>query len=132
MSKDSAAKFVQAVTENEELRERAKNLKVEDAVTFAKEMGYDFTSEELAGIMNDKAELSPEELGSVTGGVVLGGPCSPEDVKKKNKDAYCYGDVNGQKHDYEKVLHGERRKWYIFKSSFDVYRCKRCGHQIEK
>ena len=76
-------------------------------------------------------ELSLEELGSVAGGVVVGGPCRPEDKTKKNRDTYCYGDVNGRKHDYEKVLHGERRVFYLFSHGFDVYKCKLCGHQIE-
>ena len=41
MSKESAAKFVQAVMEDEELRERTENVKPVDAVPLAKEMGYD-------------------------------------------------------------------------------------------
>ena len=132
MAKDSAAKFVQAVTEDEALRERAKNLKAEDAVPFAREMGYDFTLEELTEVMDDNDRLSLEELDSVAGGNVIGGPCVPEDEKKKNKDAYCYGDVNGRKHDYERVFHAKRTTLYIFTSEFDVYKCKYCGHQIEK
>ena len=43
MSKASAAKFVQAIMEDEALRKRTENTKPEDAVPFAKEMGYDFT-----------------------------------------------------------------------------------------
>ena len=83
MSKESASKYVQAVMEDEELRKRTENVKPVDAVPLAKEMGYDFTAEELTEALNNNMELSLEELGSVAGGAVIGGPCTPEDVTGK-------------------------------------------------
>ena len=132
MSKESAAKFVQAALEDEALRERTENMKPGDAVPLAREMGYDFTVEELTEVMKDTKELSLEELGSVAGGNVVGGPCTAEVQTKKIKDTYCYGDVNGRRHDYEKVLQGKRTFLFFFKKSFDVYKCRLCGHQMEK
>ena len=132
MSKEAARGFVELIMEDEALRERTADLRPEEVLDIAKEKGFDFTADELSEIMNGCQELSLEELGAVAGGAVIGGPCTPEDKEKKIKDTYCYGDVNGRKHDYERILRGQRPFWIIFKKSFDVYKCKLCGHQMEK
>lgn len=83
MSKASAAKFVQAIMEDEALCKRTENTKPEDAVSFAKELGYDFTLEELAEAMNEGRELSPDDLASVTGESVIGGRVRRKTERKK-------------------------------------------------
>ena len=68
MSKENAKDFVQAILNDEELRQRTEKMKPEDAVPLGKEMGYDFTLEEFTDVMNEDRELSPDELESVAGG----------------------------------------------------------------
>ena len=68
MSKENATAFVQAVLNDEELREKTANLKPEEAVPLGKEMGYDFTLEEFTDVMNEDRELSPDELEAAAGG----------------------------------------------------------------
>ena len=68
MSKEAASKFVQAILNDEELRQRTEKMKPEDAVPLGKEMGYDFTFEEFTDVMNEDRELSPDELEAVAGG----------------------------------------------------------------
>ena len=58
MSKESAKKFAQEVTEDIELRNRTAKLKPEEVLPIAKEMGYDFTEEELTAVMNESQELT--------------------------------------------------------------------------
>lgn len=131
MSIEAAKAFVQAVLNDEELRERAKDLKPEEAVPIGKEMGYDFTEDELTEAVNEDTELSPEKLGSVTGGAVIGGPCTSSDADDI-KDTYCYGDKNGRRHDYEIVLQVKRYVLFFIPKIHNIYRCKLCGHQMEK
>ena len=54
------------------LCKRTEKTKPEDAISFAKELGYDFTLEELAEAMNEGRELFPDDLASVAGGSVIG------------------------------------------------------------
>ena len=53
MSKENAKAFVQAVLNDEGLREKTANMKPEEAILFAKEMGYDFTLDELKDVKKD-------------------------------------------------------------------------------
>ncbi|MBP3856615.1 MAG: Nif11-like leader peptide family RiPP precursor, partial [Ruminiclostridium sp.] len=68
MSKEAASKFVQTILNDAELRIKTAEIKPEEIVPFAKEMGYDFTLEELKEVKEEDIELSPEELESVAGG----------------------------------------------------------------
>ena len=123
MSKESAAAFVQAVMEDEELRERAENLKPEEAVPLGKEMGYDFTLEELTEAANEDSELSPDELDNAAGGNVVH-LYAPEDI-------YCHGDVNGPKHVFSHRL--ESRSYCIFfEHIYDIKECLKCGYVLEE
>ena len=65
MSKESASQFAQTVMNDEELRNRTARIEPAEVVVIAKGMGYEFTADELAAVMNEK-ELEPEELESVT------------------------------------------------------------------
>jgi predicted ribosomally synthesized peptide with nif11-like leader len=68
MSKENAKAFVQAVLNDEELRQRTGAMKPEELIPFAKEMGFDFTLDELKEVKKDDIELSPDELEAVAGG----------------------------------------------------------------
>ena len=131
MSKENAKAFVQAILEDEELREKTANMKPEDALPLGKEMGYDFTLEEFTDVMNEDRELSPDKLEAVAGGAVIGGPCTSSDADDI-KDTYCYGDKNGRRHDYEIVLQVKRYVLFFIPKIHNIYRCKLCGHQMEK
>ena len=70
MSKTAAAAFVKLVMNDEELRQRTGALKPEEIVPFAKEMGFDFTLDELKEVKKEDIELSPDELEAVAGGEI--------------------------------------------------------------
>lgn len=53
MSRESATAFAQAAMEDAELRERTAKLAPEELFPIAREMGYDFTAEELEAAMNE-------------------------------------------------------------------------------
>ena len=61
MSKTAAA-FVKLVMNDEELRQRTGAMKPEELIPFAKEMGFDFTLDELKDVKKEDIELSPRSL----------------------------------------------------------------------
>ena len=139
MSKESAAKFVQVVMEDEELRERAKSLRPEEAVPLGKEMGYDFTLEEFTEATNEDRELSPDELDNAAGGYLKTLENMHQRTRgvynKYDKSRHCNFDLNGPLHDYEYIGHEERDVLFgIFGLSrgFDIYKCRRCHGTAEK
>ena len=62
MSKENATAFVQKVFDDEELRQRTGAMKPEELIPFAKEMGFDFTLDELKDVKKEDIELSPRSL----------------------------------------------------------------------
>ena len=132
MSKASAEAFVQKIMEDEALRERTEQTSPEDVLPIAKEMGYDFTVEELTEVMNSSQELEPAELEDVVGGA---GPHTRPMAKHLTQSAinslynrYCHGDPTGTKHDYVREGHYEVPFLKYWSKGYDVLRCKRCGH----
>ena len=134
MSKEAASKFVQAVIDDAELREKTGAMKPEEIVPFAKEMGYDFTLDELKEVKKEDVELSPDELESVAGGY--------EHVHRDmdrwktfrmnslEKSCHCYYKLSGPLHNYVLTGHVEEPVlWGIFgdyTKGYDVYECSRC------
>ena len=142
MSKESAKAFVQAILEDEELREKTANMKPEDAVPLGKEMGYDFTLEEFTDVMNEDRELSPVELESVAGGYLH----TQNDMQKHAyqrgitkdryenagrfhglKNVYC---PNGTPHNFVTTI--EDRSYFLFSYTYEVQTCSLCGHKVER
>ena len=68
MSLESAKKSAQEAMEDKELRERTAKLNPQELLPIAKEMGYDFTEEELTAVMNEKQELTADQLEAAAGG----------------------------------------------------------------
>ena len=144
MSKEAASKFVQAILNDEELRQRTGALKPEEIVPFAKEMGYDFTLEELKDVRKDDVEeLSPEELENVAGGTIqTQGDMERDSRRRKERleeDLYCWAKINGglrqygPLHNYVKVGHKEEPilggwlNWAgDWTNGYDVYECTNC------
>lgn len=144
MSKDSAKKFVQAIIDDEELRKRTAAMKPEEAIPFAKEMGYDFTIEELTEVKTEDIELSPDDLENVAGGTIqTQGDMERDSRKRKERleeDLYCWAKINGRLrqygplHNYVKVGHREdpflggifEGGLFGWSTGYDVYECTNC------
>ena len=142
MAKNAAIAFVQKVIEDEELRKKTANMKPEETVAFAKEMGYDFTAEELAEAVNEDIELEPEELGNAAGGTIMSPDAynqyRSEAMMKRIKDTYCNADeipyvgapnITPQVHEYVKIGHIEEDGILWGTIGYDVYKCTLCGHE---
>ncbi|MBO6230022.1 MAG: Nif11-like leader peptide family natural product precursor [Ruminiclostridium sp.] len=121
MSKEAASKFVQAILNDEELRQRTEKMKPDEVISFAKEMGYDFTVEELKEAANEVRELSPDELGNVAGGNVV--------HLYALEDIYCNGDENGSKHIWGSHLEYESY-CIFFEHTYEVKECLKCGYVL--
>ena len=145
MAKESAKAFVQAVLNDEELRERAKDLKPEDAVPLGKEMGYDFTLEEFTDVMNEDRELSPDELEAAAGGdskmrYTMGWYTSGLGYNKKyqnsnashkNKANFCNGDPNGPRHQFVLSIEDRAQFFGAWTNTYEVYECSLCHYRTE-
>ena len=142
MSKENATAFVQAVLNDEELREKTANMKPEDAVPLGKEMGYDFTLEEFTDVMNEDRELSPDELENAVGGYLH----TQNDMQKHAyqrgitkdryenagryhglKNVYC---PDGTPHNFVTTI--EDRTYFLFSYTYEVQTCSLCGHKVER
>ena len=132
MSRESAAAFAQAAMKDNELRERTAKLDPEKLLPIAKEMGYDFTAEELEEVMNEGLELAPDELDSVVGG--MNNQRSSEfELRRHRRESdrnmaeHCYGKLSGPLHDWVVVGHEERWLFWAWTRGYDLLKCSRCG-----
>ena len=71
MSMNHANEFIKEMLENEELRNRIAGMSTEDGLAAAKEMGLEFTTDELKEA-GENYELPAEDLNDVNGGGVWG------------------------------------------------------------
>ena len=137
MSKENATAFVQKVFDDEELRQRTGAMKPEEVIAFAKEMGFDFTLDELKDVKKENIEFSPEELEAVAGGTIEFQDQARRRSKEMEGDSeikkHCYGDLSKPLHNYVKVGHKEEPilwGWLSWCSDwsdgFDVYECTLC------
>ena len=137
MSKESAEKFIQAVLNDEELREKTANMKPEEVVPFAKEMGYDFTLEELKEVKKEDIELSPEELENAAGGHITSGTVlNWTERRALNAELHCYRNIRGPRHDWVKIKRKEEPivggllTWLgDWTYGYTLCKCNRCGEQ---
>ena len=141
MSKEAASKFVQTILNDAELRIKTAEIKPEEIVPFAKEMGYDFTLEELKEVKEEDIELSPEELESVAGGdskAVRDGINQHQRFRNKiNQASHCHGDIHGSLHNWvktgqhleEPILNGWLNWLGSWSIGFDQVKCTLCGEE---
>ena len=141
MSKENAKDFVQAILNDEELRQRTEKMKPEDAVPLGKEMGYDFTVEELKEAGSEVRELSPEELENVAGGdskAVRDGINQHQRFRNKiNQASHCHGDIHGSLHNWvktgqhveEPILNGWLNWLGSWSIGYDQVKCTLCGDE---
>jgi hypothetical protein len=107
-------------------------MKPEEIVPFAKEMGFEFTLDELKEVKEEDVELSPEKLEAAAGGRY--------GIKEKSHRDYikshCNGDPNGPLHNWVKIGHEERPVlWGIFgdyTKGYNLYKCTLCGATKEE
>ena len=138
MSKESAMQFALAVMEDQELRERTAKLKPEEVLSIAKEMGFDFTEEELTAVMDENKELSADELETAAGGFWR--PAAQTDARRteqidrimKEKAEHCYGNIRGPRHKWVKTGHEERWMLWAWTRGYDLYTCSLCGAKAEE
>ena len=146
MSIEAARVFVQAVLNDEELREKTANIKPEEVIPFAKEMGYDFTLDELKEVKEEDIELSPEELGKAAGGSRFEKDYGTYMYKVRTElyvnSHYCWVKGSGRTvkygplHDWVVVGHKEEPilgGWLSWAgdwtTGYDIYQCTLCGEK---
>ena len=144
MSIETARVFVQAVLNDKELRGNTANMKPEEVIAFAKEMGYDFTLDELKEVKKEDIELSPDELESVAGGARFerdyGTYMNKVMTQKWVNSHYCWVKGFGRTvqygplHDWVVVGHKEEPilggllSWAgDWTNGYDICKCSRCG-----
>ena len=144
MSKENARVFVQAVLNDEELRKKTANIKPEEIVPFANEMGFDFTLDELKEVKKEDIELSPDELESVAGGARYERDYGTYMYKVRTElwvnSHYCWVKGSGRTkkygplHDWVVVGHKEEPilgGWLSWAgdwtNGYDILKCSRCG-----
>ena len=141
MAKESANAFVQAILNDEELREKTANMKPEEAVPLAKEMGYDFTLEELKDVKKEDIELSPEELENAAGGYqhVQRDMDRWKEYRNNHADAscHCFNKLKNPLHNWVKL--GQHKEVPILEgclswlgdwsNGYDLCKCTLCGEE---
>ena len=134
MSKESAIQFAQEVTEDIELRDRTAKLKPEEVLSIAKEMGYDFTEEELTAAMNEDQELTADDLETAAGGAGSPGQRSQGQKRKLREEQakHCNHDINGPLHQWVKTGHEERWMLWAWTRGYDLFTCTLCGATKEE
>ena len=142
MAKEAAAKFVQAVLADKELCEKTANMKPEDAVPVGKEMGFDFTLEELEEVKNEDKELSPDELENAAGGYFqtlvnmrAATKMYERNIDMAKKEAHCFMDLSQPLHTPVFVRHEEKPILggiFGWSQGYDIVKCTRCGQEGRK
>ena len=146
MAKEAASKFVQAILNDEELRQRTEKMKPEDAVPLGKEMGYDFTLKEFTDVMNEDRELLSRELSTDELEAVAGGDKKNVNQQKffrkgvrkvqEEESKHCNNDFNAPLHNWIPIGHEERPVlWGIFgdyTKGYNLYKCSLCGATKEE
>ena len=136
MSKESAAAFAQAAMEDTELRERTAKLAPEELLPIAREMGYDFTAEELEAAMNEDRELTLDELDSIAGGHV-GARFTADQHMMEQKylqklAQHCGNQLSNPLHKWVQIGHEERWLFWAWTRGYDILKCSLCGEVWER
>ena len=123
MAIENAKRFVEMVAADAALKARIETLDSEAVLAAAKEMGLDFTAEELKAAAMVQ-EVALDELDKVTGGV--GKKMSG---KMSGGVAWCTKSPN-QEHNWVKTGHEEEPHSFLcwdWTYGYDHYKCTYCG-----
>ncbi len=118
MAIESAKRFVQIIQEQKDINDRLSSLNQEECLKAAREMGLDFTREELQEAV--KTVVSMEEMEQVSGGLL-----GDTDLDGRN---FCVSSPNSE-HNWVKIGHYEDPRtilWVDFTIGYDVYQCTYC------
>ena len=133
MALENAKQFISLIWEDEALKKRTANKGEEEVMAIAKEMGLDFTAEELkeAAAAHNTPELTLDEMEPVAGGVT-------SNLIPGLDDPYACPKNRGKNHSWKKVKHVED-EWFswikeggLFSFGTDVYECRYCGLTMNK
>ncbi len=119
MAIENAKRFVQIIQEQKDINERLSNLNREECLKAAREMGLDFTEEELQEAV--KTVVSMEELEQASGGMF--GDSDSFDARR-----FCVKGPRSE-HNWVKKGHFEDPRsilWWDFTVGYDVYECTYC------
>ena len=118
------------VKENETLLKRTADKGEKEVLAIAKEMGLEFTAEELkeAGSI---CELDLSNMERIAGGLAIFRPVAPD------IDRSCKRDPSGQHkwffyYHYEHEYFNFLKEGGLWSRGFDVYKCALCGQQKEE
>ena len=117
MAIENAKRFVEMVAADAALKARLEMLDSEAVLAAAKEMGLDFTAEELKAAAMVQ-EVSPDELDEVAGGKKMSGSL-----------AWCTKSPN-QEHNWVYTGHEEEPHSFLcwdWTFGYDHYKCTYCG-----
>ena len=125
MAIENAKQFVEKVKADVALNERLKGKKPEECLALAKEMGLEFTEEELKAALSVE-ELSLEDMDKVAGG----------SLRKKKYYAWAQRCPANGDNDHVWVKTGHREDystflWIEYSDGWDIYTCSLCGKTKE-
>lgn len=127
MALENARKFIEMVREDEALQDRTANRGEEEVMAIARELGLDFTPEEMKEAARIR-EISADELDSAAGGRMK--------IFKIKRRQQAEGVPDEEGHIWYKIGHYED-EWFswlkkdgLFSFGYDIYECSHCGKQI--
>lgn len=128
MAIENAKKFVEKVQADAALSERVKAMTPQEGMALAKELGLEFTEEELKDALNNR-ELEPEELDEGVGGTAHSGTTLGGGFVSAVKQQTCEYSPN-LRHKWEYIGHSEEPHsflWIDYTWGYDHYKCVYCG-----
>ena len=120
------------IQNDEALKARLEKLTPAEALAAAKELGLDFTAEELKEAAMDQ-KLALDELEAAAGGVPIIRPLRQEDLNENNTSDCPLGP--GGKHDWVITGHIEEPHkflWMDYTEGYDYLKCSYCGTEQKK
>ncbi len=125
MALENAKTFIQKVNESEELSSRLAGLNPEETLRAAKELGLEFTEEELKEALS-VSELSIDDMEQASGGAH---GLRANINRHKNDRSDCPDSPDGS-HQWAATGHIEEPHSFLFwdfTKGYDIFRCIHCG-----
>ncbi len=130
MALENARKFLQLVQEDQALQNRLAGMTPEDRSNKARELGLDYTEEELAEALK-AVDASPNELEQASGGSFIVQPVRQSISKILSETCSKAPD---RKHNWVRQGHKEEPHTFLFwdyTKGYDIYTCTYCGRVKE-
>ncbi len=140
MAMENARKFLAMVLEDESLQNRTAHLVEEEVLAVAKEMGLNFTAEEMKNAAAFH-EMSPDEMSSAAGGGVTQAGLvrrrqaehirNPKDAESNQNADDEEGHIWVKTGHYEDEWFGWLKEGGLWSTGYDTYVCSHCGKTKE-